>query len=407
MAKLSSITHHNHLCLIRSPLLHFSSSLKRYDQLRFSPPCPGMITRITTFATTLKVTPSDTQSKTSELGNDVSSLSWDNLGFDHVPTDYMFVMKCCGGDKFSDGELKTFGEIELNPFSSVLNYGQGIIENMKAYKKDDGSILLFRPEANALRMTMGADRMCMPAPTFDQFLEAVKVTVSANRRWIPPPNKGFLHIRPLLIGSGPVLILTPSPEFTFLIYVTPVRNYFESGVEPINLVVEKEAHRAVPGGVGSIKAIGNYAMIVKAQAAAKANGFHGVLYLDAVHNKYLEEVSAANIFVVKDKTICTPALRGTILPGITRESVIDIARNLRFQVEEGRVSVEELFNADEVFCTGTAVGLLPVGSITYQGKRLSYKNGGLGTVSQKLSSELTNMQMGLTDDKMGWNMVLK
>lgn len=254
MAKLSpTTTNHN------PALLHFSSSLKLHDQLRFAPSRPAVVTRTTTFTKGLQATQSDAQSKTSDLADNIN---WDNLGFDHVATDYMFVMKCCGGDKFSDGELQSFGKIELNPFSSVLNYGQGIIENLKAYKKEDDSILLFRPEANGLRMRVGADRICMSAPTIDQFVEAVKVTVSANRRWIPPPNKGFLHIRPLLIGTGAVLSPTPSPDFIFVIYVTPVRNYFESGAEPINLVVESESHRAVPGGVGSIKAIGNYAMML-------------------------------------------------------------------------------------------------------------------------------------------------
>uniref|UniRef100_A0A2C9U0Y5 Branched-chain-amino-acid aminotransferase n=1 Tax=Manihot esculenta TaxID=3983 RepID=A0A2C9U0Y5_MANES len=361
-AQFSPTIHSSHLFSTRNPtLLHYSSALKPCDQLSFC-----MASRTTTFTARLKAIPSDTHSKTSEL---VKGINWDNLGLSPVPTDYMYVMRCSGTDEFSDGELLPFGKIELNPFSSVLNYGQGIIEGLKAFKKEDDSVVLFRPEANGLRMRVGADRICMPAPTIDQFVQAVKATVSANRRWVPPPNKGFLYIRPLLIGSGAVLSLTPSPEFIFLIYVTPVGNYFEHGAEPINLVIENDIHRAVPGGVGSINSIGNYAMVMKGRAAARASGYHDALYLDAVNNKYLEEISTANIFLLKDKTICTPALGGTILPGITRESVIDIARRQRFQVEERLVSVEELFNADEVFCTGNAVGLLPVGSITYQGKR--------------------------------------
>ncbi|XP_065847653.1 branched-chain amino acid aminotransferase 2, chloroplastic-like [Euphorbia lathyris] len=390
-------------------LSQHSSNVNNYSysplcDLRFASSLPALVTRSTNFSARLKATPSDTRSKTSELASEVNL---DDLGFKPVPTDYMFVMKCEGSDKFSDGELQPFGEIELNPFSSALNYGQGLIEGLKAYKKEDDSVLLFRPEANALRMRMGADRMCMPAPTVDQFVEAVKATVSANKRWIPSSNKGFLHIRPLLLGSGPVLSLKPSLDYIFLIIVSPVKNYFESGAEPINLVVENAVHRAVPGGVGNIKAIGNYAMIMNNQDAAKGNGFDDVLYLDAVHNKYLEEISTANIFIVKEKTICTPDLRGTILPGITRESIVDIALSHGFQVEERLISVEELYSAEEVFCTGNAVGLLPVGTVTYQGKRLSYRGGGHGTVSWKLSSELTNIQMGLTEDKRGWTFVLK
>nr|KJB64007.1 hypothetical protein B456_010G028900 [Gossypium raimondii] len=254
-------------------------------------------------------------------------------------------------------------------------------------------------------MRVGADRMCMPAPTIEQFVEAVTSTVSANERWIPPSNKGFLHVRPLLMGNGPVLSLTPAPEFIFLIYVTPVRNYFEGGLKPINVVVENDIHRATLGGVGNIKAIGNYAGIMKAQAKAKANGFSDVLYLDSIHNRYLEEVSTANVFVVKDNTISTPVLGGTILPGITRKSIIEIAHSQGFKVEERLVPVEELFDADEVFCCGNAVCVLPVGSITLNGKRVDYGESGF-VVSQQLHSALANIQMGLIEDKMGWTTLL-
>ncbi|KAF5739826.1 hypothetical protein HS088_TW12G01037 [Tripterygium wilfordii] len=255
-------------------------------------------------------------------------------------------------------------------------------------------------------MRLGAERICMPAPTVEQFVEAVKATVLANRRWVPPPNNGFLHIRPLLMGSGSVLSVTPATEFVFLIYVTPVGNYFEGGIKPIDLVVENDIHRATPGGVGGIKAIGNYASITKAQARAKANGFSDVIYLDAVHKRYLEEVSTGNIFVVKDKTIITPELSGTVLPGITRKSIIEIAPTEGFQVEERPVAIEELFEADEVFCTGNAICLLHVGSITYKGKRVSYRESGLGNISRHLFSILRNIQMGLVEDKMGWTCIL-
>nr|GMC93992.1 branched-chain amino acid aminotransferase 2, chloroplastic-like [Ipomoea batatas] len=320
-----------------------------------------------------------------------------------MPTDYMYIMKCSQGESFSKGELLRFGNIELNPSSGILNYGQGLLEGLKAYRKVDGKILLFQPKENALRLKIGAERMCMPSPTVEQFMEAVKLTVLANERWIPPPGKGSLYIRPLLMGSGPVLGLAPAPEFTFLIYASPVGNYFKEGLAPINLIVETEMHRATPGGSGNVKTIGNYAPVLKAQSAAKAKGYSDVLYLDSVHNKYLEEVSSCNIFIVKGNTIATPALKGTILPGITRKSIIDVASSLGFQVEERSVSVEELFEADEVFCTGTAVVVSPVGSITYLGKRIAYgSNGSVGIVSRQLYSALTSLQMGVTEDKMGW-----
>ncbi|KDO78829.1 hypothetical protein CISIN_1g0250841mg, partial [Citrus sinensis] len=178
------------------------------------------------------------------------------------------------------------------------------------------------------------------------------------------------------------------------------------GIAPINLVVEHELHRATPGGTGGVKTIGNYAAVLKAQSAAKAKGYSDVLYLDCVHKRYLEEVSSCNIFVVKGNVISTPAIKGTILPGITRKSIIDVAQSQGFQVEERLVTVEELLDADEVFCTGTAVVVSPVGSITYLGKRVSYGEGGFGAVSQQLYSVLTQLQMGLIADKMNWTLEL-
>ncbi|XP_022884322.1 branched-chain amino acid aminotransferase 2, chloroplastic-like [Olea europaea var. sylvestris] len=315
-------------------------------------------------ANTLQVT-----SPASDVKPELADIDWDNLGFGFMPTDYMYIMKCSQGENFSKGELQRFGNIELSPSAGILNYGQGLFEGLKAYRKYDGNILLFRPEENAFRLRMGAERMCMPSPTVEQFVEAVKETVLANERWIPPPGKGSLYIRPLLMGSGAVLGLAPAPEYTFLIYVSPVGNYFKEGLAPIHLIVETEMHRATPGGTGGVKTIGNYAAVLKAQSAAKAKGFSDVLYLDSAQKRYLEEVSSCNVFVVKGNVISTPAIKGTILPGITRKSIIDVAISQGYQVEERLVTVEELLDADEVFCTGTAVVISPVGSITYLGKR--------------------------------------
>ncbi|XP_058187174.1 branched-chain amino acid aminotransferase 2, chloroplastic-like isoform X3 [Rhododendron vialii] len=262
----------------------------------------------------------------------LADIDWDSLGFSLMPTEYMYVMKCSQGQSFSKGELQHFGNIELSPSAGVLNYGQGLFEGLKAQRKQDGNILLFRPEQNAMRMRMGAERMCMPSPTVEQFVDAVTATVLANKRWIPPHGKGSLYIRPLLIGSGAVLHLAPSPEYTFLIYVTPVGNYFKEGIAPIHLLIDTEVHRAAPGGTGGIKTLGNYASVYKAQGAAQAKGYTDVLYLDCVHKKYLEEVSSCNVFVVKGNVISTPAIKGTILPGITRKSIIDVARSQGFQV---------------------------------------------------------------------------
>ncbi|KAM0848164.1 hypothetical protein ACQ4PT_054556 [Festuca glaucescens] len=230
---------------------------------------------------------------------EIVDLDWENLGFTLVNTDFMYMAKCGPDGNFSKGEMLPFGPIALSPSAGVLNYGQGLFEGLKAYRKTGGSVLLFRPEENARRMIIGADRMCMPAPTVEQFVDAVKQTVLANKRWVPPTGKGSLYIRPLLIGSGAILGVAPAPEFTFIIYVSPVGNYFKEGLAPIKLIIEDNFHRAAPGGTGGVKTIGNYASVLKAQRNAKEKGYSDVLYLDAVHNKYLEEVSASNIFVVK------------------------------------------------------------------------------------------------------------
>ncbi|KAM0926330.1 hypothetical protein ACQ4PT_003442 [Festuca glaucescens] len=301
---------------------------------------------------------------------EIVDLDWENLGFGLVNTDFMYMAKCGPDGNFSKGEMVPFGPIALSPSAGVLNYGQGLFEGLKAYRKTDGSVLLFRPKENAIRMINGSDRMCMPAPTVEQFVDAVKLTVLANKRVsiAPPTGKGSLYIRPLLIGSGAILGLAPAPEYTFIIYVSPVGNYFKEGLAPINLIIEDNFHRAAPGGTGGVKTIGNYA---------------------------------------SGNTVCTPALEGTILPGITRKSIIEVAESKGYKVEERPVSVDELLTADEVFCTGTAVVVSPVGSITYLGKRVEYEgNQGVGAVSQQLYTSLTSLQMGLAEDRMGWTVQL-
>ncbi|KAI5082787.1 hypothetical protein GOP47_0002530 [Adiantum capillus-veneris] len=339
------------------------------------------------------------------LPNEIKSsleIDWDNLGFGYHETDFIYVSKCGPDGEWNKGELEPFGPLKLSPSAGILNYGQGIFEGLKAYKTEDDRVLLFRPEENAMRMIVGADRLCMPTLPVNLFVQAVKQTVLANKRWIPPPGKGSLYIRPILMGSGAVLGLAPAPEYTFVIFVAPVGNYFKEGLAPIHLKVENTYHRAAPGGTGGVKTVGNYASVLKTQLNAKKHGFSDVLYLDAVENKYLEEVSSCNIFLVEGNKLATPQLKGTILPGITRKSVIELAKSRGYEVEERPVSVDELRSADEVFCTGTAVVISPVGSIVLEGDRLEYANKGVGKVSQELYAALTSIQMGKAADTMGW-----
>ncbi|EEE58645.1 hypothetical protein OsJ_10024 [Oryza sativa Japonica Group] len=345
-------------------------------------------------------------------------IDWDNLGFGLTPTDYMYVMRCSLEDGvFSRGELSRYGNNGAQPLlrrhqlrpglSRSPVHTHGLFEGLKAYRaaNQQGSYMLFRPEENARRMQHGAERMCMPSPSVEQFVHAVKQTVLANRRWVPPQGKGALYIRPLLIGSGPILGLAPAPEYTFLIYAAPVGTYFKEGLAPINLVVEDSIHRAMPGGTGGVKTITNYAPVLKAQMDAKSRGFTDVLYLDAVHKTYLEEASSCNLFIVKDGVVATPATVGTILPGITRKSVIELARDRGYQVEERLVSIDDLVGADEVFCTGTAVVVAPVSSVTYHGQRYEFRTGH-DTLSQTLHTTLTSIQMGLAEDKKGWTVAI-
>ncbi|EYU24229.1 hypothetical protein MIMGU_mgv1a024195mg [Erythranthe guttata] len=331
-----------------------------------------------------------------------SSIDWNNLGFGFIETDYMYTIKCGGkDDDFKAGELTRYGNIELSPCAGVLNYGQGLFEGTKAYRREGGGVFLFRPQENAIRMQTGAQRMCMPSPSTAQFVDAVKQTALANKRWIPPPGKGSLYIRPLLFGSGPVLGLAPASEYTFLVYASPVGNYFKEGTAPLNLYVEDEFHRATRGGAGGVKSITNYAPVLKAISRARDRGFSDVLYLDSVNKTNIEEVSSCNVFMLKGNVLSTPEINGSILEGITRKSIMDIASNLGYRVEERSITIKDVMDADEVFCTGTAVGVAPVGSITYKGNRVAYKTS-TPLVSEKLYSRLVDIQTGVVEDDKGW-----
>ncbi|KAI3806660.1 hypothetical protein L1987_22572 [Smallanthus sonchifolius] len=335
-----------------------------------------------------------------------ADVDWNNLSFGLTQTDYMYKAKCTLNNTFEQGQVTNYGNVELSPAAGVLNYGQGIFEGTKAFRGEDGRILLFRPDQNAIRMQIGAERMCMQSPSIQQFVDAVKQTVIANKRWIPPPGKGSLYIRPLLIGTGPTLGVSPAPEYTFLVYASPVGNYFKEGTAPLNLYVNNDFHRATRGGAGGVKSITNYAPVLKAILRAKEQGFSDVLYLDSVHKKYVEEVSACNIFLVKGNVISTPSTVGTILEGITRKSIIDLARDLGYKVEERLVGVDELMEADEVFTTGTAVSVATVGSITYNDRRVEYKMGD-ELVSQNLYKTLVGIQVGKIEDKYNWVVEIK
>ncbi|ESQ30468.1 hypothetical protein EUTSA_v10011586mg [Eutrema salsugineum] len=348
----------------------------------------------------LSVQPSSSPLLTSEADEKYANVKWEELGFALIPTDYMYVAKCKQGESFSTGEIIPYGDISISPCSGILNYGQGLFEGLKAYRAKNGCITPFRPNQNALRMQTGADRLCMTSPSEEQFVEAVKQTVLANKKWVPPSGKGALYIRPLLIGTGAVLGVASAPEYTFLIYVSPVGNYHAAS-SGLNLKVDHTYRRAHTGGTGSVKSCSNYSPVVKSLLEAKSSGFSDILFLDAATGRNIEEISTCNIFIVKGNIVSTPPTSGTILPGITRKSISELGRDIGYQVQERDVSVDELLEAEEVFCTGTAMVVKAVETVTFHNKKKKYRTG-KEALSTKLHLMLTNIQMGIVEDKKGW-----
>tara|TARA_B100001105_G_C22338760_1_gene420268 strand:+ start:104 stop:1132 length:1029 start_codon:yes stop_codon:yes gene_type:complete len=335
------------------------------------------------------------------------SIDWDALTFSFKQTDRMYLSTCKQGDEWRPGQMQDFADLSMSPAAGVLNYGQGLFEGMKAQHAADGSIVLFRPDLNASRMQRGARRLGIPPVPEGMFLDAVHAAVRENSRWVPPMGKGALYIRPLLLGSGAVLGVAPAPEYTFLVYVSPVGPYFKGGIKPISLKVSDEFHRAAPGGSGGVKAIGNYAPGMIPSKMAKGEGYAEVIYLDAVHHRYVEEVGAANFFCVKDGIISTPELTGTILPGVTRASVIEIAASRGYECREERVDIDDAFDADECFCAGTAAVVASIGSIEHGGRVVEYCGGEVGPITMEMYEALTAVQQRRTPDEFGWTVTVQ
>ena len=315
----------------------------------------------------------------------------------------MFISHWENGTNWTDGKLIPFGNISMSPAAGVLNYGQGIFEGMKAFRTIENRIVLFRPDKNIERATLSAERLCIPIVPSDLFMDGLLKVVKDNSDFIPPSDKGSLYIRPIIWGTGAVLGVGPAPSYTFLIYVSPVGPYFKSGIRCLNMRVTKNFHRAAPRGVGNFKTIGNYAASLYPQKLAKSSGFDEVIYLNAGDNESIEEVGSANLFIVKDKTVSTPPLGGTILPGVTRDSVIHISREiLGLDVEERPISLSEMMEADEVFCTGTAVSVTPIGEITSDDSVSIINGNKIGNITLTLNTELTDIQKEIKDDPFGW-----
>ena len=331
------------------------------------------------------------------------NIDWDSLGFDAVPTKSMFQAKCKINGNWSGGKLIPYGNIELSPAAGVLNYGQGVFEGMKAFCTAKGNKILFRPNKNAERMRFSTKRLCIPEMDPEFFMDAVLQTVDDNLDYIPPYGKGSLYIRPIVWGTAPVLGVRPVSEYTFIVFVSPVGPYFKGGLKPLSLKITTDYHRAAPKGIGNAKAIGNYSASLYPLIEAKKEGFDEVIYLDANNNKTVEELGSANLFVCKDGIIKTPSLDGSILDGVTRNSVCKIAENMMgMKVVQTKVYIDDLYDADEIFCTGTAVVVTPVGKITYNDKVTKINGNIMGSITEQLRKTILGIQREEIDDPFNW-----
>lgn len=331
-----------------------------------------------------------------------SSINWDDLTFSLIPTRSMYRATCIKGEDWNEGGLVPFGNIELSPAAAVLNYGQGIFEGSKAYRTEKNRIVIFRPAMNGERMQKSAERLCIPPVSNEMFLNAIENTVLDNIDFVPPINKGSLYIRPIIWGTGPVLGIQEAPSYTFLVYVSPVGPYFKGEIPCLHIKVTKSFHRTATKGTGSIKAIGNYASSLYPLKNSKEQGFNELMYLNSQNEDLIDELGSANVFALKDGKLITPKLSGSILPGVTRDSTIKIARDiLGLDVIEKDVYLEDFLLADEVFCTGTAVVICPIGRITTDDNSVEISNK-IGPITSQLRRTLLDIQLERIEDKFGW-----
>ncbi len=332
-----------------------------------------------------------------------------NPGFGRIFTDHMVTIRWAEGKGWYDARIEPYGPLTLDPATAVLHYAQEIFEGMKAYRTDDGGVALFRPEANAARFAASAQRMAM-APLPEQvFLDSLRALIEVDREWVPASDEASLYLRPFMYASEVFLGVKPASEYLYLVIASPVGAYFASGVTPVQVWVSDDYTRAGPGGTGAAKCGGNYAASLAAHAEAVSHGCDQVVFLDAVHRKYVDELGGMNVFFVYDDgTLVTPELTGTILPGVTRDSVITLARHHGRTVVERPVSFEQ-WRADaasgrlrEVFACGTAAVLTPIGTVRSSDGEFRVADGGPGEVTMSLRSQLIDIQRGRAEDPFGW-----
>lgn len=334
------------------------------------------------------------------------------LGFGKIFTDHMYVMPYSPEQGWHDPVIEPYHSLELEPSAMVFHYGQEMFEGLKAYRTEDGRTLLFRPDKNIERANRSNRRLCIPEIPPEDFLNALKTLVDVEKDWIPTAPGTSLYIRPFVIATDPFLGVRPADHYLFIIILSPSGAYYESGLDPVKIWIEDDYVRAVRGGIGEAKTGGNYVASLKAQMKAHDEGYSQVLWLDGVERKYIEEVGAMNIFFKIGGKVVTPMLNGSILPGVTRASCIDLCKRWGMEVEERRVSVDELVQAakdgtlEECWGSGTAAVISPVGALRYEDTVMEISGGGIGPVSQKLYDTVTGIQTGKLDDEFGWTVTV-
>ncbi len=331
-----------------------------------------------------------------------------NLGFGNFFTDHMFLMKWDREKGWHDAEICPYKDFSMDPAAMVYHYGQAIFEGLKAYKGDDGQIFMFRPEDNLERMNSSALRMCMPRIPVEKILKGIKALVYLDRDWIPTSDGATLYLRPTMIAVEPALGVRPSDQYYFFVIMSPVGAYYASGFGPTKIWVTDKYVRAVKGGVGHVKTAGNYAASIMAAEEAHKAGYTQVLWLDACERKYIEEVGTSNIFFKIGDDLITPPLNGSILGGITRDSVMQLAKSWGVNVVEKQISIDDVINAiedgslQEAFGSGTAAVISPIGELCYQEKKYEIADGKTGELSQRLFDDLQAIQNGTQDDPFKW-----
>lgn len=331
-----------------------------------------------------------------------------HLPFGDLFTDHMFLMDYDDGQGWHDPRIVPYGPLPIDPAAMVLHYGQEVFEGLKAYKTQDGRILLFRPEENFKRMNVSNERLCIPPidPAF--MIEALSKLILVEKDWIPSLEGTSLYIRPFIIATDAHLGVRPSHHYYFVIIVCPVGAYYPEGLNPVKIYVETQYVRAVKGGMGYVKTGGNYAASLKAQNEAEEQDYTQVLWLDGVERKYVEEVGTMNVFFKINGTVVTPSLQGSILSGITRKSTLEMLRYWNIPVEERRITIEEIAQAadagqlDEAFGTGTAAVISPIGELKWGDKHMVINKGEIGPLSHRLYETLTGIQWGKREDPLHW-----